>query len=181
MKAAVSATALLISGTVGVGKSSTAEAIGQELTQQEVPHAVIDLDDIRRSWPVPPDDPFNQQVELRNLTGLVANFVAAGAELIILAGVVESSADRLRYAAAVGMPLTVCRLVLDLPTIRGRLTTRHADSVPARDWHLDRSGVLDAILDAAEVEDVVVDVRGLTPPQVAHAVLAAVTGVGSTG
>lgn len=174
MSATVSPTALLISGTVGVGKSTTAEAIVQGLTQQRVRHAVIDLDDIRRSWPVPAGDPFNQQVELHNLTAMVANFVAAGAELIILAGVVESSADRMRYAAAVGMPLTVCRLVLDLPTVRQRLTTRHADSAAARDWHLDRSGVLDEILDAAEVEDVVVNVHGLTPPQVAHAVLDAV-------
>lgn len=51
------AVALMITGTVGISKSTTAAATGELLTRQGIPHAVIDTDDIRRSWPTPPDDP----------------------------------------------------------------------------------------------------------------------------
>lgn len=43
--------ALLINGTVGVGKTSVAEGVGGLLTDAGVPNAVIDLDWLRQSWP----------------------------------------------------------------------------------------------------------------------------------
>ncbi|WP_425563916.1 hypothetical protein, partial [Nonomuraea longicatena] len=70
------------------------------LDEKGVPGAVIDVDWLRRSWPSPPDDPFNHAVTLRNLAPVARNFRAGGAERLILAGVIESVAERDDYARA---------------------------------------------------------------------------------
>lgn len=149
--------ALLITGTVGAGKTSVAAAVGTLLVVSGVPHAVIDLDGLRTSWPSPPGDPFNSALELRNLRAVAANYVDSGAEVLVLAGVVESRADRARYQGVVGLPLTVVRLHVELDTVRARLRRRHDGEEAARRWHLARCGELAAILQLSGVEDLVVD------------------------
>lgn len=61
------ASALLITGTVGVGKTSVAEVVGDLLREARVSNAVIDLDWLSHAWPVPPGDGFNETMALRNL------------------------------------------------------------------------------------------------------------------
>lgn len=102
--------ALLLSGSVGTGKSTTADRVEDRLRAADVPHAVIDLDQIRRAWPTPNGDGFGFERELRNLAPLVHNYLAAGARRLVLAGVCETLRDRARYEAILGVPLVVCRL-----------------------------------------------------------------------
>lgn len=166
--------ALLITGTVGAGKTTTAELVGRQLGGVATPYAVIDLDEIRRYWPMPPGDPFGMVVELENLSTMAATYVRHGAQRLVLAGVVETRADRLLVEAAVGVPLTVCRLRLPLDAVRARLANRHADDPETQVWHLDRAQVLEDILDANQVADQIVDVGGLSPGEVAERVLAEV-------
>ncbi|WP_226899784.1 AAA family ATPase [Nonomuraea phyllanthi] len=151
------AAALLITGTVGVGKTSVADAAGDVLADEGVPNAVIDLDWLRRSWPSPPGDPFNGGLALRNLRAVAANFLASGAERLVLAGVIEDRGERARYEEALGVPLTVCRVRLPLAETRRRLRGRHVLDPEGLDWHLARAGELAAILDTAKVEDFSVD------------------------
>jgi hypothetical protein len=165
--------ALLLTGTVGAGKTTTAAAVGRVLAERGVPHAVIDLDELRRAWPAPPGDPFQQELELENLRAVSAIYRQRGAQRLVLAGVLERAADRARYQDAVGAALTVCRLRVALPTARARLERRHAEDDDARRWHLHRSGELEAVLAASGVEDHLVDVDGLDAPAVARAVLRA--------
>ncbi|MEV5967314.1 AAA family ATPase [Kribbella sp. NPDC051952] len=117
--------ALLITGSVGVGKTSVAEAVGELLAGAAIPHAVIDLDWLACYWPSPTDDPFNFDLQLRNLRSMARNYLDAGAERLVLAGVVESREDRERYAGAIGVDVAVCRLSADLEVIRQRLIQRH--------------------------------------------------------
>lgn len=166
--------ALLLTGTVGVGKTTTAAAIGARLAEQGVPHAMIDLDELRRSWPAPPGDPFQQDLELANLRAVATVYRQHGAGRLVLAGVVERREDRERYEGAVGVPLTVCRLRLAPSVVRDRLEHRHEHHDDARRWHLHRAGELEAVLAAAQVEDHLVDTDGLDSPAVARAVLRAI-------
>lgn len=153
----LSGRALLVNGTVGVGKSSVAGAIGARLRDGGLPGTVIDLDAVREAWPAPPDDPFQLGLTLRNLRSMTRHAVEAGARYLVLAGVVESREHRLRYADALPVPLTVCRLRADLGTVSERLVRRHADDPDGLAWHLDRSGQLDQILDRAGADDFVLD------------------------
>lgn len=165
---------LLITGTVGSGKTTTAEAIGDRLGAQGTPHAIVDLDWLRRSWPTPADDPFNTALELQNLRAVAQNFFRAGALHLVLAGVVESEGMRASYERALGLPVVVCRLQVNLEQIRQRLVQRHRPG-RERGWHLHRSGKLDQILQSVGIGDHVIAVTTQTPEQVAEEVASAVS------
>lgn len=171
-------TALLVTGTVGAGKTTTAELVGRRLGEAGAANAVIDLDEIRRFWPMPAGDPFGVEIELANLSALADNYRRFGASRLVLAGVIETQAERALVQAAVGVPLTVCRLRLPLAVVRRRLAARHAEDAEVLTWHLDRAGVLEDILDRARVADLVVDVDGLGPAEAADRVLDAVSRAG---
>lgn len=159
---------VFINGTVGSGKTSSAEALSALEAAAEHPHAVIDADDVRRFWPAPDGDPFQQELELQNLRALAENYRAAGAVHLIVAGVIEHAADLARYAAALGTErMLVCRLTADPHVLEARLRARHAYDNAARDWHLHRAGELGAILETADFDDLVLDSTTMTPRQVA--------------
>ncbi|HEX7303921.1 AAA family ATPase [Lentzea sp.] len=148
--------ALLVTGPVGVGKTTVAEAIGDRLAETQVPHAVIDLDWLSSCRPSPADDPFHLALQLRNLRAVARNYAEVGVQRIVLAGVVESFAAREEYAEAVGAKLNVCRLKADLPVLRERLAARHHDEPDLR-WHLNRAEELTALFASSWIEDFVVD------------------------
>ncbi|MFI7277700.1 hypothetical protein [Streptomyces sp. NPDC049879] len=152
--------ALFLNGTVGAGKTSVADAAGELLAEAGVPHAVLDLDWLRRAWPAPPGDPFNGALLLRNLRDVTRNARAAGAERLVLAGVIEDAAGRRAVTDALGVPLTVCRLAVGLPVIRERLRARHQGDEDGLRWHLDRSGELDALIAASGTTDFTVPSTG---------------------
>ncbi len=144
--------ALLITGSVGAGKTTVADIVGELLAEAAVPHEVIDLDWLRNTWRSPPDDRFNLAIELRNLRDVARNFLDAGSVRLVLAGVVETGVEQDRYRASIGLPLTLCRLRVTLPVLHTLLNGRHELGNALR-WHLARSGELDAILEAARLED----------------------------
>ncbi len=167
--------ALLITGTVGVGKTSTADLLGDLLADAGVPHAVIDLDRLCQAWPAPDDDPFHHRLLLGNLRAITANYRNVGVRHLVLAGVAENAAERDSFQAALGVPLRVCRLTAKPSAIRSRLRQRHEsdhdpESLP---WHLTRAEELDLVLDQAAIADIAVDTTNLTPADVAATILGA--------
>ena len=81
---------VFLNGTVGVGKSTVAEALSTLEAKNAHPHAVIDLDDIGHAWPAQEGHRFNHELEMANLRDLVVNYRCAGVEHFILAGVIEN-------------------------------------------------------------------------------------------
>lgn len=165
------AAAVLITGTVGAGKTTVAAAVGELLEAAGVAHAVIDLDALRHMWPNPPDDPFNLAMELRNLGVVAGNYLDAGVLRLVLAGVVETRADVVRYREVLGIGLAVCRLRVDAGVVQERLAQRHAGDDPALRWHARRAVELDDILDSAQAYEVEVGAGLDPPPLVAREVL----------
>lgn len=160
---------VLLSGTVGAGKTTAAHALSELERSQVRAHAVVDLDQVRLLYPAPAGDPFSHEVELANLRDLARNYRAAGAQRLVLAGVVEDPAELPRYVDALGgKRLLLCRLTVDPEVVRERLRRRHRDEPDALVWHLARTVELTRVLDEAPFEDVRIDTTDRTPDAVAR-------------
>lgn len=161
---------VFINGTVGAGKSTLAEALSEHERELAHAHAVIDIDDIRRSWPTPQHDPFNNAVELQNLEVMCAVYRRSGAERLILAGVIEHAVDVPKYTQASGSSdMLVCRLGADIGLLRSRLAKRHAGDEQKLNWYLHRVGELADILEREDLDDVVLDSGAASPAELATA------------
>jgi hypothetical protein len=146
---------LLITGTVGVGKSAVAAEINDVLAELKVPNAAVDLDALVWQWPS--TSKWNDDLMFENLASLWPNYAAHGATHLVLARVLESPAELARYTAAVpGAAMTVCRLVAPETLRVSRLLGRMPPG-PSRDWHLSRTVELDAILDRLPCVDFIIE------------------------
>ncbi len=153
---------LVVNGTVGAGKTTVAETVADLLRERGVPYAWIDVDALRRAYPTAADDPFGQAVALDHLEAMAGVLRRRGYRHVVLAEVIERRADRELYERAFdGAELTVVRLAASERTRLDRLDRRERD--PWRDWHLARTVELAAILEAAGVDDAVVDNDGERP------------------
>lgn len=175
------ASVIFLNGTVGAGKTTTMLAMSDLLQRATPPivNATIDMDQITCLNPPPPDDPFCEATGVRNLHRLAGVYKAAGAGMLLVAGVIESYASAALYAAAVKTSFGVSTIVrLDCGREEGerRLRARHAGDWEAGDleWHLKRRGELDGVLRKWDLDNFAISSEGLTPEGVARAVLEAV-------
>jgi adenylylsulfate kinase len=146
---------LLLTGTVGSGKTTLAYEVNDLLSEREVPNAIIDLDALTAQWP--PSSRWNADLMFENLALLWPNYQAHGAERLVLAHVLEDGTERERYLAAVpGADLTVVRVVAPEAARLDRLRRRMPPG-PSLDWHLHRTVELEQILAGAGLEDLVID------------------------
>ncbi|WP_159705623.1 hypothetical protein [Arthrobacter sp. 18067] len=159
---------IFVNGTVGVGKSTLAVALSATET---VSHAVIDLDAIRRLSPAPSSDRFNHELELLNLQSLTDNYRVAGARRFIIAGVIETKAEIARYVDALSSEgMFFCRLVARSDVLESRLRFRHRSDSEGLLWHLNRVEELSNILEAADLDDLVLDSSDIPASELAKAV-----------
>ena len=160
---------LVITGPVGVGKSTIAAEAAWLLRQADVPHALVDLDRIEQCWPVPADDPWNERVSHRNLACMWANFRQAGADRLIFARVLETRSLLRRVTAAVpGAQVTVVRLRAPLAVLQERIRSREAGDP---DWFLGAAAHTAEVFERAQVEDHLVDNENRPAAVVAEEVL----------
>jgi len=126
---AVHVPVLLVTGSVGVGKTSVAEALSGLLTAERIPHALANMDWLRYYYPLSEHDPYNTALGLRNLGVVWTNYHAAGAHCLIITTVVEARADVLAVQTVIpGAAVFVVRLRASLPTILRRLAVDPATS-----------------------------------------------------
>lgn len=146
---------LLLNGTVGSGKTTLAWEISEVLSERLVPHAALDGDGFRASWPV--TSRWNEDLLFESIAALWPVQRAHGADRLVIAMVIEDPADLDRYRAAIpGADITVCRLVSPHETRVARLHGRMPPG-PSLDWHLARTGELHDILERAALEDFTVE------------------------
>jgi hypothetical protein len=120
---------LIVSGPVGVGKTSVAQEMFDQLIDRNIAHAVIDLDALGICWPFGEGDPFNERMAMRNLAAVWANFAASGVNRAIIARVIESRADLAPYEDAIpGADIRVCRLTAKVEALRERVGRREVGS-----------------------------------------------------
>lgn len=132
---------VLVTGPVGVGKTTVASALADALVDEGVPTAFVDGDALTEVHPASPGDEMGEGVLLANLEAAWGVYRAAGARCLVLAQVVESEAGIRPFADAIpGADVTVIRLDAPLDVIHQRIAQRGAgESDP---WHLERAQAL---------------------------------------
>ena len=160
---------LLISGSLGSGKTTVLSEASDLLAKAGVAHAAIDLDWLTIMYP--PQGNYGQQLMLKNLAAIWPVYAVTGAERLLVARVVEDRSELQYYREAVpGAEPIVCRLTASAKTMRERLLIREPGLFQAE--ALARSEELAGILESAGAEDFTVDNDGERPvTEVAREVL----------
>lgn len=161
---------LIITGPVGVGKSTIAAAASELLDRRRVSHALVDADWLRWLYPRSATDPFETALGLENLAAVWNNYKAAGAKRLILVDVVESrEALEACLSAIQGAEVTVVRLCASLQTIHSRLEGRETGQSQA--WYRHRAVELSGLMQFNGIGDVLLDTEGRTVQELAAAML----------
>jgi hypothetical protein len=160
---------LWLCGPSGVGKTSVGYEIFDQLSDAGTATAYVDLDQLGLCYPAPDDDPGNHRVKARNLGEVWSGFRAAGAQCLVVSGLVDDAEEVRRHADLLpGTALTVCRLRVGHDELRGRIARRGSL------LHLTEESVRNAAeLDHTDFADLVVDTAGMAVAEVAARLRAA--------
>lgn len=160
---------LVVSGTVGSGKTSVGRAASLLLAERRVPHALVDLDWLETYWSPVADDA--EAVLHRNLAAVWSTYRAAGCERLICCRVVEhpSVVDRL-VAAVPGAAPTIVWLDASPSITEPRIRAREPGDPT---WFLDATVAIHQRVDPAAITPHVLPVAGRTPTELAHDALLA--------
>ena len=162
---------IIVTGPVGVGKTTVANEMGMLLLGAKVPHATVDFDQLTACYPRPADDDrWGTKLGLLNLAALWKNYELSGARRLLIARVIESRSELEGFREAIpGADLLLVRLRAKPETLRTRIRQRG----PGRgmEWHLKRAIELAPLMDARRVEDLLVETDGRDPMNIARDIL----------
>ena len=169
--------ALLLSGGIGVGKTTLGQAIGRLLTSRRHPTAVLDLDAVAQFGPAGQPGPavagrahlaglrFHDQLRVHNLAAVWTTYRDAGARFMVVSGPVDTADHRAAYTSAlVGCDVQVVRVVTPPDLIAERTRTTRGP-----EWDLQ------AALDQAATHEPIQDhtvTNDRAPEEVAAEILA---------
>ncbi|MEM7215471.1 MAG: hypothetical protein AAF423_08010 [Pseudomonadota bacterium] len=161
---------LIISGPVGVGKTSTGEEVSNILVRRNIAHTLIDLDCLAETYPRPENDKYGTILAYRNLARVWENCQAAGSKNLVVARVIESNKDTQAICSSVpySKPI-VCQLIASDTTLIDRVRKREIGS--GLEHHEKRSLELASSLGENAPADFVVDTNGKTIVEIASRVV----------
>jgi hypothetical protein len=142
---------LLLTGTLGSGKTAVAAEIGLLLDEAGLPGAIVDLDWL--GWVhVGPSFTGVERLIAQNLAAVWPNLRAAGARRLVLVRALRRREDVQALGRALPeADLTVVRLVASAQTLEARL--RRRDSGQVLEEHLLQAAAMSGAMDQAALED----------------------------
>ena len=182
---------LWICGPSGVGKSSVGWEAFTQVRAAGVAAAYLDTDQIGFCRPEPPGDPDHYVLRSRNVAALWPNFLDAGAQAMIVSGILETpDGVRMFTAAAPGASVTVVRLRATPATLWERISRRGRGGGPRIPGDQELNGATverlttlweesvaaTAMLERNRIGDVCIDTDGRSIREVARAILAQAPG-----
>jgi hypothetical protein len=158
---------LVISGSMGSGKTTVLGEASDILTARGIVHAAIDVDCLGLGH-FPDGDP--DDLTLRNLAAVWDNCARAGVTTLLLSELLDTVAQRERLRHAIpGAEIVVCRLRASVATMEQRIRIREPGMLQEK--FVARVAELEASLDAGRVEDFSVNNDGRNVTEVATEVL----------
>jgi predicted kinase len=140
---------LVITGSMGAGKSAVLAEASDILKLRDIAHAAIDVDSLFLGHV--PSVANNDDLMYANLRSVCRNYAAMGAQRFILARALETRAQlELCREITSATATTVCRLTASLETLRHRVKAR--ESGVLQQEFVARVAELKSILDRARLE-----------------------------
>jgi hypothetical protein len=141
---------LIITGSMGSGKTTVLYEASDILAARDVPHASIDLDALGMAH-LPPSVR-DKGLLYRSLRSLWENYAHVGLRRLLLARAIENRAELECCREAVSATkVVICRLTASMKTMQERIQSRETGIL--RDRYVARVAELNAILDHAHLED----------------------------
>jgi hypothetical protein len=165
---AVTESLLIITGSMGAGKTSVLAEASDILSLRRIVHAAIDLDALGLAHL--PSPASNDGVMYRNLQSVCQNYAALGVTRLLLARAMENREEfELCRTAVSAQNTAICRLTAGIAEMQQRVRMRESGLLQQQ--YVDRVATLDAILDRARLEDFVVINEGRPVTDVAQEML----------
>jgi len=141
---------LIITGTMGAGKTAVLGEASDILAQRQIVHAAIDLDALGLAHL--PSAAFSDSVMYDNLRSICGNFAALGVRRFLLARAIEDEAQlKLCREIIPAANTVVCRLVASIQAMKRRVRMREL-GISQREY-VARVAKLNPLLDRAQLED----------------------------
>ena len=148
---------LIITGTMGAGKTSVMGEASDILALQGIAHAAIDLDGLGLAHL--PSAAGNDGVMYRNLRSVCENYASLGVRRLLVARAIEDRAELELCSDAVSastvivcrLTASICRLTASIETMEQRVRLRES-GISLRDY-VARVAELNTILDRAQLEN----------------------------
>jgi hypothetical protein len=147
---AITESLLIITGSMGAGKTAVLGEASDILALRHIAHAAIDLDALGLGYI--PSAASNDGVMYRNLQSVSENYASFGVKRLLLARAMEDLAELELCRGAVSAANTVvCRLTASLEVMEQRVKRR--ESGVLQQEYVARVAKLNNILDRARLED----------------------------
>ncbi len=125
MSGSITKSLLIITGTMGAGKTSVLGKASDMLTPRYIAHAAIDVDALGLAYL--PAASGNDEVMYGNLRSVCDNYASIGVTRFLLARALESRAELELYRGMVLATNTVvCRLAANIETMERRVKQRES-------------------------------------------------------
>jgi hypothetical protein len=165
---AVTESLLIITGSMGSGKTTALAEASDILALRQISHAAIDLDALGLAHL--PSAAGNDGVMYRNLQSVCANYISLGVRRFLLARAMENRAElELCRGIVSATSAVVCRLSASLETMQQRIKKR--ESGVSRQEYVARVAALNAVLDRACLEDFTITNENRSVTEVAYEML----------
>jgi hypothetical protein len=159
---------LIITGTMGAGKTAVLGEASDILALRHIAHAAIDLDALGLAHL--PSAASNDGVMYRNLQSVCKNYASLGVRRFLLARAMEDRAELEICRGAVSAANTVvCRLTVSIEAMQQRVKMRESGVLQRQ--YVARVAKLNVILDRARLEDFTVTSESRSVTDVAHDML----------
>ncbi len=161
----------VITGTIGVGKSTVAALASEILHDRGIRHGLIEVDWLEGVYPAPdPADPYGISFALGNLKAIWPNFLAAGVTRVLVTMTLENQRELDDLVATMGTrDATVVRLVASERTCRRRIAGREFGEL--RELFLEKTVEIERKMDRSHLGDIIVTNDDRLPTDTARDVL----------
>ncbi|MDQ1698407.1 MAG: adenylylsulfate kinase [Frankiaceae bacterium] len=161
---------VLITGGLGVGKTSVSIAVGDLLEAQGDAGCVVDLDWLCWAWSPTLDSAGIHRLLCDNVRAVMPRLLAGELSRVVLCRAMLNEGQVEALRAAVGLPLRVVRLTTSQAEVERRLRQRDSGETLRR--HLDQLSAFARAAEQATPDAIVIDTTKRTPEHVAAEVLA---------